>query len=99
MWNPAIRRVKHTLNSGSNPEDTPAVVKNWIIWSFERRSFQYDVGANLTGAGLGGCVLVLVREEDVDRLIETVHSRYYHQRNLQPAMMVCSAVGGAGRIW
>ncbi|MEE2993926.1 MAG: galactokinase family protein [Gemmatimonadota bacterium] len=57
------------------------------------------VGANLTGAGLGGCVLVLVREEDVDRLIETVHSRYYHQRNLQPAMMVCSAVGGAGRIW
>jgi N-acetylgalactosamine kinase len=63
------------------------------------RTVQGVVGANLTGAGLGGCILVLVRNESVDQLIETMDNQYYSPRKLQPATMVCSAVGGAGRIW
>ncbi|MCK5120121.1 MAG: galactokinase, partial [Candidatus Latescibacteria bacterium] len=40
------------------------------------------MGAGLTGAGLGGSILVLVREDAVDRLIEAVKARYYDPREL-----------------
>ncbi|MBM3263950.1 MAG: hypothetical protein FJY97_11065 [candidate division Zixibacteria bacterium] len=56
------------------------------------------VGANLTGAGLGGCVLVLVREDAVQTLVEAVETRYYVPRDLPPSVMVCASVQGAGRI-
>ena len=57
------------------------------------------VGANLTGAGLGGCVLVVVREAQTDALIEAVHDRYYGARDLEPSTIVCTSVAGAGRVF
>lgn len=57
------------------------------------------VGAGLTGAGLGGCVLVVVRDEDVDSLIEAVIDQYYEPAGLPPSTLVCSSVEGAGRIF
>jgi N-acetylgalactosamine kinase len=56
------------------------------------------IGANLTGAGLGGCVLALVREGYVNALINTVAARYYRPAGLEPAAIVCASVEGAGRI-
>ena len=56
------------------------------------------MGAGLTGAGLGGSILVLVREDAVDRLVETVKARYYDPRGLPPATEVCSPVAGAGSL-
>ena len=56
------------------------------------------VGANLTGAGLGGCVVALVREKNVTGLIDALANRYYGPQGLEPATMVCSSVHGAGRI-
>ncbi len=57
------------------------------------------IGANLTGAGLGGCVLVVVREEAVETFLGTVHEEYYKSRRLEPATFVCTSVDHAGRIF
>lgn len=56
------------------------------------------VGANLTGAGLGGCVLALVGEKSVNLLIDELGNRYYGPRGLEPSTMICSSVDGAGGI-
>jgi N-acetylgalactosamine kinase len=56
------------------------------------------MGAGLTGAGLGGSILVLVREDAVDRLIETVKTQYYDPRGLPLATEICSPVAGSGLI-
>ncbi|MBI4550883.1 MAG: hypothetical protein HY710_01310 [Candidatus Latescibacteria bacterium] len=57
------------------------------------------VGAGLTGAGLGGCVLALVQDGFTDALIEAVTARYYAPRGLSPSAMVCTSVEGAGRVF
>lgn len=54
------------------------------------------VGAGLTGGGLGGCVLVLVKEDSVDELIDVLKNRFYDARGLESDMLVCSSVEGAG---
>jgi N-acetylgalactosamine kinase len=56
------------------------------------------VGASLTGAGLGGPVLVLVREQAVESLVEAVRKHYYKARGLPFSAEVCSSVEGAGRM-
>jgi galactokinase len=53
------------------------------------------VGAGLTGGGLGGCVLALVREDAVERLVATVNEQYYAPRNLPDNTLVCSSAEGA----
>ena len=56
------------------------------------------VGAGLTGAGLGGCILALVREEKVDMLLEAVNEKFYQPRNLPLAAEMCIPAEGAGVI-
>jgi N-acetylgalactosamine kinase len=56
------------------------------------------VGAGLTGGGLGGCVLVFVRDEAVDTLIDTLEAQFYTPRGLSDAMLVCASVAGSGLI-
>lgn len=56
------------------------------------------VGAGLTGAGLGGCVLVLVREARVQDLIDAVNRQYYVPKGLPSGAEVCTSVEGAGVI-
>ena len=53
------------------------------------------VGAGLTGGGLGGCILALVREDAVERLVATVNEHYYAPRNLPDNTLVCSSAEGA----
>lgn len=57
------------------------------------------VGAGLTGAGLGGCVLVVVRDEAVQTLVDTVNERYYLARGLTPSTIVATSVEGAGLVF
>lgn len=56
------------------------------------------VGANLMGAGLGGCAVVLVRETATQELQNAVHEGYYRPRGLSPATFVCRSVQGLGRV-
>ncbi|MDI6783718.1 MAG: galactokinase family protein [bacterium] len=56
------------------------------------------VGAGLTGAGLGGCILVLVDEKQVDQLLTTMQKEYYTPRQLSLGAEVCVSVSGAGIV-
>ncbi len=54
------------------------------------------IGAQLAGAGLGGCMMVLTRKNAVDDLRAALTRRYYAPRNAAPAILVCRPIAGAG---
>jgi N-acetylgalactosamine kinase len=56
------------------------------------------LGAGRTGAGLGGCISVLLEKDKADDLKRKVFEEYYRPRNLQPAVEICFPVEGAGVI-
>jgi N-acetylgalactosamine kinase len=56
------------------------------------------VGAQLAGAGLGGCMMVLVAPNSLPDLLEAVARDYYGPRGLVPEVHVCSPVAGAGLL-
>lgn len=49
-------------------------------------------GAGLTGAGLGGCVLIIVQEDKAEKLIASLENEYYRPRKLPLAAEVCIPV-------
>jgi galactokinase len=54
------------------------------------------VGAQIAGAGLGGCIMVLAREDAVDAVRKALVTRYYRPAGLKPDVLPCIAVEGAG---
>ena len=54
------------------------------------------LGAQVLGAGLGGCILVLLREDAYDDLKKALEKRYYLPANTEPAMFPCYPVTGSG---
>ena len=56
------------------------------------------LGAGRVGAGLGGCISVLVEKNKTDELIQRISEEYYHPRNLPVGIEVCFPVAGAGII-
>jgi N-acetylgalactosamine kinase len=54
------------------------------------------VGAQLAGAGLGGCMMVLARQEAVDQLIARMTELCYHPRGLTPTMSISVPIAGSG---
>jgi galactokinase len=56
------------------------------------------VGARLTGAGFGGCVVGLASRDEADRIVETAAGHYWAETGHQPRAFVFRAVDGAGRI-
>jgi len=54
------------------------------------------LGAGLVGAGLGGAIAVLCREEAIGGLEAALIERYYAPRGLDPAVETCVPVEGAG---
>lgn len=54
------------------------------------------MGAQLAGAGLGGCIMALAREEATNRLIKQLTRLYYQPRDLEPKVSVCTPVAGSG---
>ena len=53
------------------------------------------LGAQLSGAGLGGCVIALVKNDAVDKVIESLNQVYYKVRNLPPSANVFTPVAGS----
>jgi len=53
-------------------------------------------GAQIAGAGLGGCIMILSRKDAVQAVIEALISRYYKPSRLKPAVIPCITVEGAG---
>jgi len=55
-------------------------------------------GAKLTGAGLGGTVLILVEKDQADNVMDVLSERYYKLKGLKESAFVCVSVDGAGEI-
>jgi len=53
------------------------------------------LGAQLAGAGLGGCIMVLARQDATDRVREVLLRGYYEPRGIEPAMFVCRPSQGS----
>jgi N-acetylgalactosamine kinase len=53
------------------------------------------VGAQLSGAGMGGCMMVLAREEAVEEVSAVLTEKYYRPRNLDLQLETCSSIAGA----
>jgi galactokinase len=52
------------------------------------------VGAGLVGAGMGGCIVVVVKDKCAQHVIDNLTENYYRPRNLKVAAEVVTAVGG-----
>jgi galactokinase len=55
------------------------------------------LGARLTGAGFGGCVIALVQRNHADDLVAKTVTRYRATTGLEPVAFTARAVDGAGR--
>ncbi|MCX7777482.1 MAG: hypothetical protein N2381_05410 [Armatimonadetes bacterium] len=53
------------------------------------------LGAQLCGAGLGGCIMALVRDDSLKRLIEVMSERYYEPRGFEPCYVIATPVSGS----
>jgi len=56
------------------------------------------VGAQLAGAGLGGCMMVLVRSQALQKLTGALENGYYRPRGLPVMVSACTPVQGSGII-
>lgn len=56
------------------------------------------LGARMTGAGFGGCAVILVRNANVDELIEQMQSEYPKRTQLNPEIYVFEAADGSGVV-
>lgn len=54
------------------------------------------VGAQISGAGLGGSMMVLVGSDRVQDIIDAMRARYYQPRGIEERLTVASPVQGAG---
>ena len=52
-------------------------------------------GAGLIGAGLGGCISILVQLDHVDELVDLLEHQYYKPNRMQPFIEICRPVEGA----
>lgn len=53
------------------------------------------VGAQLSGAGMGGCMMVLARDSAVEQVRETLAEHYYEPRGMEPQVEICCPIAGA----
>ena len=56
------------------------------------------VGARLTGAGWGGCIVALTAEEAVNEFSRHVHASYLRESGRDPLLFACQAGPGAGMV-
>jgi galactokinase len=56
------------------------------------------LGARLTGAGFGGCVVALASRDDATGILERATDRYRAETGREPTAFVCRAVDGAGPL-
>ena len=56
------------------------------------------VGAQISGAGLGGCIMVLVHKDTRDQVEKAMVKHYYDPADLEPDFFACSPVAGSAPI-
>jgi len=53
-------------------------------------------GAQIAGAGLGGCIMIMAQKDAVDNLYKALIKHYYKPNKLKPAIIPCVVTEGAG---
>lgn len=61
-------------------------------------SVPQTLGARLTGAGWGGCIVVLIERDGVDALCEVVERGYHEETGRRAEFFVCRSAAGAGGV-
>jgi N-acetylgalactosamine kinase len=56
------------------------------------------LGAQLSGAGLGGCMMVLVKQDAATSFIERINAGYYEPAGLDPAALPITPITGSGPL-
>ena len=56
------------------------------------------IGAQLAGAGLGGCMMILTQNDAVDAVYDNLEKLYYAPANRPPRILKCKPVAGAAPI-
>ncbi len=56
------------------------------------------LGAQLSGAGLGGCMMALAHESAIPDLTAALEDGYYGPHGRKPGLHVCRPVGGSGTL-
>ncbi|MCK5806450.1 MAG: galactokinase, partial [Lentisphaeria bacterium] len=54
------------------------------------------VGAQLAGAGMGGCMMILVQADALEQVVLHLEQAFYTPREIKPEIHVCTPVAGAG---
>ena len=102
---PVFRRYIENPISGSPFRYACGSHQNWKILSFlvvgtwkpDLAGGQEGViGAQVAGAGLGGCAMILVRTDALKGLLSALRAGYYRPRKLAFDVHVCRPVGGSG---
>ncbi len=58
-------------------------------------SMEGVIGARMTGAGFGGCMIILARQEIIGKLQSTIDESYQRDFGLKPIFYITDAAGGA----
>ena len=56
------------------------------------------LGAQIAGAGLGGCAMILVRVQDQAKLESNLLEQFYEANDLAPGIIQCAPSAGSGLI-
>jgi hypothetical protein len=56
------------------------------------------LGAQIAGAGLGGCAMILVHAAQVPALCAHLETHYYDARGLPRSLLLCQASAGSGLL-
>ena len=57
------------------------------------------LGAQLAGAGLGGCMMLLVHEQAVPRVSTMLEQHYYRQEGKPVSILRCRPIGGSSVLF
>ncbi|MCK4316493.1 MAG: galactokinase, partial [Anaerolineae bacterium] len=94
-----ITTVGHLLNQAhaSARDDYDISCPELEVLVEAARGVEGTTGARLTGAGWGGCIVALVRQEAVPDFKTEVPRRYREQTGREPTIFVCRT-GGRARL-
>jgi galactokinase len=95
-----VAAVGHLLNQAhaSARDDYAISCPELEVLVEAARAVEGTVGARLTGAGWGGCIVALVHQEAVPGFEAQVSRRYREEIGREPTIFACRAGGGAGQI-
>lgn len=104
-----LLKLMEDLDSGT-PERVIAAQLQWQPGSYHCSIPEIDkmvdiaittpgvVGAQLAGAGLGGCMMVLAHVDCINHLRENICQQYYTPAGINPNVLICRPISGAGII-